>query len=74
MRSNSLKPVSSSAPFRWIVCANRSRRLTMSKGSLIGMGRGWNAWFLLNFAMWWKEFIDGRGATEMDQEAMERDL
>lgn len=21
-------------------------------------GRGWHAWFLLNFALWWKEFIE----------------
>jgi hypothetical protein len=22
-------------------------------------GRGRDAWFLLNFALWWKEFIEG---------------
>lgn len=33
-------------------------------------GRGWSAWFLLNFAMWWREFIDGNGAAGVDQEAM----
>ena len=21
-------------------------------------GRGWHAWFLLNFALWWKEFVE----------------
>jgi asparagine synthase (glutamine-hydrolysing) len=26
---------------------------------LIGSGGSWNAWFLLNFALWWKEFIEG---------------
>jgi asparagine synthase (glutamine-hydrolysing) len=28
---------------------------------LIQSGRGRDAWFLLNFALWWKEFIDGEG-------------
>ena len=27
---------------------------------LIQSGRGRDAWFLLNFALWWKEFIAGR--------------
>jgi asparagine synthase (glutamine-hydrolysing) len=36
----------------------------------VAMGRGWNAWFLLNFAMWWKEYIDGNGSAGMDQESM----
>jgi hypothetical protein len=26
---------------------------------LIQSGRVWDAWFLLNFALWWKEFIGG---------------
>ncbi len=28
---------------------------------LIRSGRGRDAWFLLNFALWWKEFIEGAG-------------
>jgi asparagine synthase (glutamine-hydrolysing) len=28
---------------------------------LIQSGRGRDAWFLLNFALWWKEFIEGDG-------------
>ena len=28
---------------------------------LIQSGRGRDAWFLLNFALWWKEFIEARG-------------
>lgn len=24
---------------------------------IVHSGRGWDAWFLLNFALWWKEFI-----------------
>jgi asparagine synthase (glutamine-hydrolysing) len=28
---------------------------------LIQSGRGRDAWFLLNFALWWKEFIEGEG-------------
>jgi asparagine synthase (glutamine-hydrolysing) len=28
---------------------------------LVDEGRGWHAWFLLNFALWWNEFIDARG-------------
>ena len=28
---------------------------------LVEEGRGWHAWFLLNFALWWNEFIDARG-------------
>ncbi len=27
--------------------------------NLIQSGRGRDAWFLLNFALWWKEFIEG---------------
>ncbi len=27
---------------------------------LIQSGRGRNVWFLLNFALWWKEFIEGK--------------
>ena len=30
---------------------------------LIQDGQGRNAWFLLNFALWWKEFIEGDGST-----------
>jgi asparagine synthase (glutamine-hydrolysing) len=36
----------------------------------LAMGRGWNAWFLLNFAMWWREFIAGQGSSRFDQEIM----
>jgi hypothetical protein len=28
---------------------------------LIQSGRGRDVWFLLNFALWWKEFIEGEG-------------
>jgi asparagine synthase (glutamine-hydrolysing) len=31
--------------------------------SLIRSGRGRDAWFLLNFALWWKEFISGEGPS-----------
>lgn len=37
---------------------------------LLSQGRGWNAWFLLNFAMWWREFIEGNGARGIPEEAM----
>ncbi len=30
---------------------------------LIQEGRGRNVWFLLNFALWWKQFIAGDGAA-----------
>ena len=29
---------------------------------LIQEGRGRNVWFLLNFALWWKKFIEGNGS------------
>jgi len=29
---------------------------------LLQPGRGRDAWFLLNFALWWKEFIGGGSA------------
>ena len=30
---------------------------------LIQSGRGRDAWFLLNFALWWKEFVEGDGPS-----------
>jgi asparagine synthase (glutamine-hydrolysing) len=30
---------------------------------LIQSGRVWDAWFLLNFALWWKEFIGGNSIS-----------
>jgi asparagine synthase (glutamine-hydrolysing) len=33
----------------------------LDRGAVLGLlrsGRGRDAWFLLNFALWWKEFID----------------
>jgi asparagine synthase (glutamine-hydrolysing) len=34
---------------------------------LIQSGRGRDAWFLLNFALWWKEFIAGEGPSTANQ-------
>jgi asparagine synthase (glutamine-hydrolysing) len=34
---------------------------------LIQSGRGRDAWFLLNFALWWKEFIEGEGPSFINQ-------
>ena len=34
---------------------------------LTGSGGSWNAWFLLNFALWWKEFIEGQGPATTNQ-------
>jgi asparagine synthase (glutamine-hydrolysing) len=34
---------------------------------LIQSGRGRDAWFLLNFALWWKEFIEGEGHGSADR-------
>jgi len=34
--------------------------------NLIQSGRGRDAWFLLNFALWWKEFIAGEGPGSAD--------
>jgi asparagine synthase (glutamine-hydrolysing) len=34
--------------------------------NLIQSGRGRDAWFLLNFALWWKEFIEGEGPGSAD--------
>jgi asparagine synthase (glutamine-hydrolysing) len=33
---------------------------------LIQSGRVWDAWFLLNFALWWKEFIGGNSVATPD--------
>jgi asparagine synthase (glutamine-hydrolysing) len=30
---------------------------------LANKGRGWDSWFLLNFALWWKEFIEVQHST-----------
>jgi asparagine synthase (glutamine-hydrolysing) len=34
---------------------------------LIQSGRGRDAWFLLNFALWWKEFIEVEGSGSADR-------
>jgi len=34
---------------------------------LLQPGRGRDAWFLLNFALWWKEFIAGGNACLHDR-------
>jgi asparagine synthase (glutamine-hydrolysing) len=34
---------------------------------LIKSGQGRDAWFLLNFALWWKEFIAGKNAATADE-------
>jgi asparagine synthase (glutamine-hydrolysing) len=34
---------------------------------LVQSGRGRDAWFLLNFALWWKEFIAGQGPSMANQ-------
>jgi asparagine synthase (glutamine-hydrolysing) len=34
-------------------------------------GRGWHAWFLLNFAMWWKEFVEERDKMAPDPLALQ---
>ncbi len=34
---------------------------------LIRSGRGRDAWFLLNFALWWKEFIAGKNPFTASQ-------
>jgi asparagine synthase (glutamine-hydrolysing) len=34
---------------------------------LIHSGGGWNAWFLLNFALWWSEFIEGKSPSMANQ-------
>ena len=34
--------------------------------NLTRSGRGRDAWFLLNFALWWKEFIEGEGPGSAD--------
>jgi asparagine synthase (glutamine-hydrolysing) len=34
---------------------------------LIQSGRGRDVWFLLNFALWWKEFLEGEGPSLMNQ-------
>jgi hypothetical protein len=31
--------------------------------NLVRTGRGSHAWFLLNFALWWKEFIEGKSPS-----------
>jgi asparagine synthase (glutamine-hydrolysing) len=35
--------------------------------NLIQTGRGRDAWFLLNFALWWKEFIEGQRPSFTNQ-------
>ena len=35
--------------------------------NLIRSGRGRDAWFLLNFALWWKEFIAGESPNPANQ-------
>jgi asparagine synthase (glutamine-hydrolysing) len=35
--------------------------------NLIQSGRGRDAWFLLNFALWWKEFIEGESPSSANQ-------
>jgi asparagine synthase (glutamine-hydrolysing) len=37
---------------------------------LIQSGRVWDAWFLLNFALWWKEFIGGSSISMPNQVEM----
>jgi hypothetical protein len=34
--------------------------------NLIRSGRGPHAWFLLNFALWWKEFVENKSAYEQN--------
>jgi asparagine synthase (glutamine-hydrolysing) len=34
---------------------------------LVQAGRGRDVWVLLNFALWWKEFIEGEGPSLMNQ-------
>jgi asparagine synthase (glutamine-hydrolysing) len=34
---------------------------------LIQSGRGTDTWLLLNFALWWREFIEGRGTSSASQ-------
>jgi asparagine synthase (glutamine-hydrolysing) len=34
---------------------------------LIQSGRGTDTWLLLNFALWWKEFIEGQGSSSANQ-------
>jgi asparagine synthase (glutamine-hydrolysing) len=36
---------------------------------ILQQGRGWHIWFLLNFALWWKEFIEERDAARTDSSA-----
>lgn len=33
---------------------------------LARQGRGWHAWFLLNFALWWKEFIEDTNSSSRE--------
>jgi hypothetical protein len=35
--------------------------------NLIQAGQGAHAWFLLNFALWWKEFIEGKSPSMANQ-------
>ena len=35
--------------------------------NLIQSGQGAHAWFLLNFALWWKEFIEGKSPSMANQ-------
>jgi asparagine synthase (glutamine-hydrolysing) len=35
--------------------------------NLIQSGKGAHAWFLLNFALWWKEFIEGKSPSMANQ-------
>jgi asparagine synthase (glutamine-hydrolysing) len=34
---------------------------------IVQEGRGWHAWFLLNFAMWWNEFIEEDHSIRFDR-------
>ena len=34
---------------------------------LMQSGQGRDVWFLLNFALWWKEFIEGAGSGSAHQ-------
>jgi asparagine synthase (glutamine-hydrolysing) len=44
------------------------RRAVMN---LIQSGRGRDAWFLLNFALWWKEFIEGQSPSPTNQRELQ---
>jgi asparagine synthase (glutamine-hydrolysing) len=36
---------------------------------IVREGRGWHAWFLLNFALWWNEFIEERDTMRPERNA-----